>query len=95
MRRTLRIPQIIQIISNTSTTRESITNLNKRCCLCIHSIETCIPNPLAVRKIQRRGLESQRTGIGDDLDVGNGLVKGQNMSQSCYVIELGLTDHTH
>ena len=52
------------------TTRESITNRNKRCCLCLHSIARCIPNPPVVRKIQRRGLRSQRTGVGDDLDVG-------------------------
>ena len=50
--------------------RASITNLNKRNCLWVHSTETCMPDPPIVRKIQRRGLVKEITGIEEELGVG-------------------------
>ena len=69
MWRIFRICQIIKIINKTRKMRASITNLNKRNCLWVHSTETCMLNPPVVIKIQRRGLEKEITGIEDELGV--------------------------
>ena len=64
------IYQIIKMINKTNTVRASITNLNKRNCLWVHSTETCIIDPSVARKVQRRGLNRKWTGIEDDWCVG-------------------------
>ena len=75
--RTLKIPQIIQIMSKTRTVRASNEILNNCNCLWEHSIDTRKVCPPQCGIFDRRTMRSRRIGRADDLGVNELILKAQ------------------